>query len=422
MAVQIVTQFWATLTDMAPYLLMGFGVAGLLAAFVSPDLVERHLGGKGLMPTLKASVFGVPLPLCSCGVIPVAASLRRHGASRSAATAFLLSTPQTGVDSIFVTYALLGPVFAVFRPIAALLTGIIGGGAVAVLAGDEESDAPSAADCSAPCCQADAEGNRIRRALHYGFVVLPQDISGALLLGLAAAGIIAALVPAESVATLVGTGLVSMLIMMVAGIPIYVCATASVPIAAALIAKGLSPGAALVFLMTGPATNMAAIATIWRVLGRRTTLIYLATVAVFSLVCGLVLDLLFTVTGTASVHEHHASMPAAIGSACAVILLLMLVVALLKTKWPRLFGGLQSTAHAASHPPAGSEGLSLGIKGMTCHNCADAVRSALLECRGVHEVEVDLNHGRARVRGDGYNRQDLLDAVEGLGYRVVGPE
>ena len=124
---KVIYEFWGTFSDMAPYLLFGFFIAGLLSVFVSPEKVERHLGGNGIWPVLKASVFGVPLPLCSCGVIPVATSLRRHGASRGATTAFLLSTPQTGVDSIMVTFSLLGPVFAIFRPLAAFVTGTVGG-------------------------------------------------------------------------------------------------------------------------------------------------------------------------------------------------------------------------------------------------------------------------------------------------------
>jgi len=128
----IITDFWDTIAEMSPYLLFGFFVAGLLSVLVSQQLVEKHLGGRGLWPLLKASIFGVPLPLCSCGVIPVSMSLHKHGASKGSTIAFLLSTPQTGVDSIFVTLSLLGPVFAVFRPVAALITGLVGGAVVDV--------------------------------------------------------------------------------------------------------------------------------------------------------------------------------------------------------------------------------------------------------------------------------------------------
>ena len=131
-------EFITTMTEMSPYLLFGFLVAGVLSVWVSQELVERHLGGRGIWPLLKASIFGVPLPLCSCGVIPVSMSLHRHGASKGSTIAFLLSTPQTGVDSIFVTLSLLGPLFAIFRPIAALITGVIGGVGVDIIAGSGE--------------------------------------------------------------------------------------------------------------------------------------------------------------------------------------------------------------------------------------------------------------------------------------------
>ena len=157
---KIAAAFWGTLSEMAPYLLFGFLVAGLLSVFVRPALVERHLGARGVLSVLKAAILGVPLPLCSCGVIPVAASLRRHGASRGATASFLISTPQTGVDSILVTYSLLGPVFAVLRPLAALLTGLVGGATVDVLAPDGAADDVPTTPCRAECCAGGTEGRK----------------------------------------------------------------------------------------------------------------------------------------------------------------------------------------------------------------------------------------------------------------------
>ena len=220
--------FWAVLSEMAPYLLLGFFAAGLLSVLISPELVERHLGGRGLAPVLKAAAFGVPMPLCSCGVIPVAASLRRHGASRGATTAFLIATPQDGVDSILVTLSLLGPVFAIFRPLVALVSGLLGGSLVSALA-SEGQDAGSAAEkCRDACCAPQRQG-RLYRVFAYGFGALPRDIGRALLAGLVIAAGISALVPPESLAPYLGGGVVAMLVMMLVGIPVYVCATASVP-------------------------------------------------------------------------------------------------------------------------------------------------------------------------------------------------
>ena len=324
---------WGTLCEMAPYLLFGFLVAGLLSVFISPEIVERHLGGRGMWPVVKASLLGVPLPLCSCGVIPVAASLRRHGASRGATTAFLLSTPQTGVDSIVVTYSLLGGLFALIRPVAAFITGLVGGWLVDALT-DQDNGKPVVPPlpCTEACCAPVAEHtNKILRALHYGLFVLPRDIGNALIVGLLISGVIAAFVPDDFFAGVFGTGIVGMLIMMAIGIPLYVCATGSVPVAAALMLKGVSPGAALVFLMTGPATNAATLAIIWKVLGKKTAVIYLLTLAVCALVFGLLLDYVFPVVGL-PVHHHagHTMIPGLVNNASGVILLAVLAWAYLR--------------------------------------------------------------------------------------------
>ncbi|MCG6950309.1 MAG: SO_0444 family Cu/Zn efflux transporter, partial [Acidobacteria bacterium] len=309
-----VTASWAVFGAMAPYLLLGFGVAGLLSVVVSAEWVERHLGGHGLGQVIKASIFGVPLPLCSCGVIPVAASLRRHGASKGATTAFLLSTPQTGVDSIAVTYGLLGPFLAVVRPVAALVTGIFGGGLVQAFNNGTGATSQgqtldeSGQSCSSSCCDEGAEERpTIIQAAHYGLVVLPRDIGKALILGVAVSGLIATFVEPRALESYLGGGLLPMLAAMAIGIPLYVCATASTPIALGLIHAGLSPGAALVFLISGPATNSAALTTLWKVLGRRTAILYLATVAVASLVTGMAVDGLI---GTGALPES-ALVPAA---------------------------------------------------------------------------------------------------------------
>jgi uncharacterized membrane protein YraQ (UPF0718 family) len=274
---------------MSPYLLFGFLVAGLLSVLVSQRLVERHLSGKGIWPLVKASVFGVPLPLCSCGVIPVSVSLHKHGASKGSTISFLLSTPQTGMDSIFVTLSLLGPLFAIFRPLAAFATGIVGGSLVNVFVRSTEGESRVPPKCTNECCGGENKP-RIVRGLKYGFVTLPRDIGKALMVGLVIAALISAMVPPGYFADKLGPGVLQMVVMMFLGIPVYVCATASVPVAAALILAGLTPGAALVFLMTGPATNAASFATIWKVLGKVTAITYLATVAGCALLSGILLD------------------------------------------------------------------------------------------------------------------------------------
>jgi uncharacterized membrane protein YraQ (UPF0718 family)/copper chaperone CopZ len=407
---KILSEFWGVLSEMAPYLLFGFLFAGLLSVFISQRLVERNLGGKGIWPVIKASIFGVPLPLCSCGVIPVAASLRNQGANRSATTSFLLSTPQTGVDSIMVTYSLLGPVFAIFRPIAALLTGILGGSLVETFDRDGKSEPQLVAASDKGYLNSGNPLSKLINALQYGFISLPQDIAKALLVGLAIAAVISFALPDDFFAGLLGTGFWSMLVMMGAGIPVYVCATASVPVAAAFMAKGISAGAALVFLMTGPATNAATIATIWKVLGRKTALIYLATVAGSSLLAGFLLDYIFTFEGIPAPTHSHEMLPGWLNNLSAIALLIILAFALLKPymrKTTQLRKEMEMSA------------TTLQIKGMTCNHCAANVKRALEGVTGVDSVEVDLQRGKAFIDGEGYSEVDMKQAVEKIGYSIV---
>jgi len=403
-------EFWSVLAEMSPYLLFGFFVAGLLSVMISPETVERHLGGKGIMPVAKSALFGVPLPLCSCGVIPVAASLRRHGATRGATTAFMLSTPQTGVDSIFVTFSLLGATFAIFRPIAALVTGLLGGWLVTLLVSNGQTEDDPGARIGEMCCAANPKQSKLLHFLHYGFVDLPRDIGKALLVGLAIAGIISVVVPENYFAGILGTGIAAKIVMMLVGIPIYVCATGSVPIAAALIAKGISPGAALVFLMTGPATNAATIAIVWKTMGKKTATIYLATVAFCALASGMLLDYIFAakLASVAPVHIHSL-VPGYVNAASAIVLLALLGYALLRPS-PRL------PAPALANSEVQTAILQIG--GMTCTHCVQTVQRALSECAGIISAQVDLKSGIAVVKGEHFDTRSLHRAVESVGYTV----
>lgn len=320
---------WNMLCEMAPYLLFGFMIAGILSVLVSPETVKKHLGGRGFWPVFKAALIGVPLPLCSCGVIPVAASLRRHGSSKGATVAFLISTPQTGVDSIAVTYGMLGPVFAIFRPVAAFVSGMIGGWIIEA-AEDRQTSKDIPEQCPDECCSHGPKRNSLLRMLHYGFIIMPRDIAKPLIIGLLIAGIISAFTPVNFFSGKMGSGITQMLVMMAFGIPLYVCATASVPIAAAMMMKGISPGAALVFLMTGPATNAATIATIWKTMGKQITVIYLAVVAGTALASGILLNSLFTFPNFSTEHFTHEMLPPWFQAASAVAMLVMLAAALFK--------------------------------------------------------------------------------------------
>jgi len=428
----ILWQSWLVLGQMAPYLLMGFLVAGILSVYVSAAWVERHLGGRGFYPVGAASLVGVPLPLCSCGVIPVTASIRRHGAGRGATAAFLISTPQTGVDSIAVTYAMLGPVLAVFRPVAALVTGVVGG-VLAQLADRSPDDPTGGGDppqpgcgsgCAGDCVEArSARENPVARVLRYGFVTLPRDIGPSLLMGVVIAGLIGALLEPNQLGPWLGAGVWSILLMMAAAVPIYVCATASVPIAAGLIHLGASPGAALAFLIAGPATNAATITTIWRLVGPRVTLTYLATVGASAVLSGLAIDALLPGMSMAlpGAGEHLHEVPGGwLGHLGAVVLLAVLLLSYLrfgrrKPSQAAEPSGKEEQLMAAAETP--DRRVELKVTGMSCSHCADAVRRALSERPGVRRTEVDLDTGRAVVVGEnGFDPDGCAAAVRQLGY------
>jgi len=278
----ILNEIWQVTLAMAPYLLFGFLMAGILSVLISKEYVRRHLGGQGWLGSLKAALVGVPMPICSCGVIPLAASLRKHGASRGSTASFLASTPQTGIDSLMITYALLGWVFAIFRAVVAFLSGIICGTAVASISPPEKETID---DCEDECCQPNQKP-MLQRMLRYGFITLPRDIARAVIIGIILSGIISGLVPNNFFSDSIGDSPISMLLMLVIGIPLYVCSSASVPIALAFIKAGISPGAALVFLITGPATNAATLTTLWQIIGKKQLAVFLITLAVCALVAG----------------------------------------------------------------------------------------------------------------------------------------
>ncbi len=293
---RIAEEFARLFLDLAPYLLVGLAAAGLLTTFVRRSVLRRALGGKGLAPVLKASLLGVPLPLCSCSVVPMAVSLRRQGASRGSTLSFLVSTPETGVDSIAVTYALMGPLMTVVRPLAAVATAFAAG-AVQVFCDRKEPapEAPETEECAV--CDADeSDGHRhgalerLGHAARYAFRDFFGDIVGWVLLGLAVAAAISAFVSPEWVRLNFSSSGLQILAMLAVSVPLYVCASATTPVAASLVAAGFSPGAALVLLLAGPATNVATILMVWRFLGGKSAAIYVLVIAVVSAALGLLLD------------------------------------------------------------------------------------------------------------------------------------
>ena len=330
--VNIVLESWSVMAIMAPYLLLGFLVAGILSTFVPISFIEAHLGKRGLWQIVKASLLGVPIPLCSCSVIPVAASLRKHGATQGATVSFLTSTPQTGIDSIAATWGLLGPLFAISRTLIAFITGCICGVAVEAFTPPSEDNENGCADEHCPSCNPQAGAHRWRQVFTYGFGVLPRDIGRALLLGIVISGLLGALVPGDFFTRWLSSEWLSMIAVMGIGIPLYVCSTGSIPIALAMIGMGLSPGAALVFLVTGPATNAATITTVFRTMGRRAVGIYLATLAVCALSAGWVLNRVLSSEMIVEHVEHHTAGAGPFEQISALLLIGVLISAILPRK------------------------------------------------------------------------------------------
>lgn len=298
---------WNLFFDSAFYILFGILVAGLLRMFMNPAAISAHLGTGRYSSVFKAALLGIPLPLCSCGVLPAAVSLKKQGANNGAVTAFMISTPESGVDSISITYALLDPIMTVARPLVAFVTAMAAGMAENA-AGGRAPAAALAPDLSCPvdgCCDGvgcpppvhgrhHGLGEKLASGLKYAFNEVWADMAGWFLAGMVLAGAITALIPPDALSRYMGGGLLSYLIMLGVGIPIYICATASTPIAAALILSGVSPGAALVFLLAGPATNAASLTVLFGLLGKRAAAIYLSSIAVFSVAAGFAVDRVYS--------------------------------------------------------------------------------------------------------------------------------
>lgn len=414
-------EFVLILGEMAPYLTLGFVLAGLLHAFVPRGVVTRHLGRESVGSAVKAAVVGVPMPLCSCGVIPTGIGLLKRGASRAAVVSFLISTPQTGVDSIAVTYGFFGWLFAIFRPLAAFVSGIVGGIATLLIR------QPAAEDQhwldyhvkGEDALEADGQPrgfvSRFKGGMKFAFGDLLGDIAEWLLLGLAVAALISMVVPDDFFAGRSGSGLVTKLIMMVFGIPLYVCSTASVPIAAVLMSKGVSAGAAFVFLMTGPATNAATMLIIGRVLGKRVLGLYLGSIAVLALGFGIGLDALLATTGlsidSGMTHMHGGGFwNQLIMWGTAGLLTFFITLHL----YNKLVHKLMFNPFAPKHP----HDIALTVDGMHCSHCVRTVTETLKHVPGVESVKVTLETGRAQISGRDIDRVALVQAIGGVGYSV----
>jgi len=396
-----------TFKQISPFLMLGFLISGFLSVCLTVEKISQYLGKQDLKSIFLGSMFGVPIPLCSCGVIPVTAYLRKHGASKASATSFLISTPQTGVDSIMVTYGMLGPLMAIYRPIIAFVSGLLGGFLIQI-SDKEDKQEVSISQCDDECCNQFDENSKVISALHYGFVRLPLDIINPLLVGLFLSALISSFIEPqyfiESVK--IGTGVIGMLVMLLISVPMYTCATASIPLAFVFHTSGFSMGAILVFLMAGPATNVTTIAVTLKTLGKKSTLIYVSTIVFSALVSGYFLDFILDnkILEKGIPFHSHGSLTNFSSAGLLIVILNSFRIKYLSKK---------NTSDIND-----DNAMTINVSGMTCSHCTDSVKNTLLKLDGIENVNVDLDSGEVIVSGKNIDFVSIQNSIVDLGYRI----
>lgn len=409
------------INEMSPYILLGFFIAGLLHVFVNEKTLLRHLSGNGFKTVVKAAAIGIPLPLCSCGVLPTAVSLRRQGASKAATTSFLIATPQTGVDSIAATYSLLGWAFALLRPVAALVCAIFGGMAVGRF--DPDTDGKHDRSTKAATETPKPFHKKVSASLRYGFVDMMDSIGKWLVIGLLIATLITVIVPDSWFTGLRQYPLAAMLLVVLIAVPMYICATGSIPIALSLMLKGLSPGVAFVLLMAGPAANFASIVILSRTQGRRATAIYVASVVLTAIAFGLIIDYCLPASwfalGQINIHTVCHTDFGIFESACSIVLTLLIIWAAVRYYCNKnsstaccgsCCGNCNNTTHTMTQE--------YKVIGMNCAHCRASVEKAIREVEGVEDVAVNLSTGIATVTGDA-PAEKIREAIINAGFEVA---
>lgn len=388
--------------QMSPYLLLGFLIAGILHVFVPRTFYHKYLSRDNRFSVLYAALLGIPLPLCSCGVIPAAVGLRNEKASKGAVASFLIATPQTGIDSMLATFSALGLGFAIIRPVAALVTGVCGGWLVNRLVQEDQEVGTVAGSCRVE------SGNRLWRVLRYACFDMIQDIGLRLVIGLMVAALIQVTVPDEFFLHFASNPLLQMLVILMVAVPMYICSTGSIPVAAALIMKGLSPGAALVMLMAGPAVNMASILVVRKALGNRFTAIYLLVIVGFSILFGLLVNTIglhvTPLVGHDACCASEAMTPGTFQMICSILLSLFILFALVMKLFSRFL-----------HKEAAPDTAVYTVEGMHCSHCEAAVVRAVEDVPGVESASASASRKTLTIKGPAAEA-DVRTAVEKAGY------
>ena len=410
-----IQEFWRLTLEMAPWLLLGFLIAGLLKAYFPNQKMNRYLGKNDWKSVVKAAFIGVPIPLCSCGVIPTGVGFYKNGASAGATNAFLISTPQTGVDSILATQALMGWPLAIIRPFVAFITGIFGG----ILTNYFKIPNPNQIQetdlkpiCTDNCHQEkEKKQNKLQIVLEYAFVEMVQDIGKWLIIGLALAALIGVLIPDNFFDQYLGNPWLEMLIVLAISVPLYVCATGSIPLATSLILKGISPGAALVFLMAGPATNMATLTVLNKAIGKKFTAIYLFSIVFGALFFGILVNMIFPhdflLQYIQKPNHEHGGMQW-FSTLSAIILTGLLIYALIIKKYIHHKTPIQNIQTMTS----------IKVEGMTCNHCKANVEKNVAQQEGVSAVTVNLETKEVLIEGTP-NVEKVKDVINNLGYQVI---
>lgn len=401
------------LGEMAPYLLLGFLFAGLLHVYLPQKSIDKYFGKSRFGSAIRASLFGIPLPLCSCGVIPTGISLFKNGASKGSTVSFLISTPQTGVDSILVTYSLLGLPMAIIRPIVAFFTGVFGGALTYELTKSDKVKTEENIRNN----RKEIQGNKLLAVFRYGFVEFMQDISKWLIIGLVLAAVLTVLIPDDFFTGMGWSPLVQMLIVLAGSIPLYICATASVPLAAVLLLKGISPGAALVLLMAGPATNAATITMIGNVLGRKSLFAYLFSIIIGALFFGLIMDYAlpahwFHIDAATHLMHDHDSVATWIKYLSGITLVILII-----NGYYQKYAAVKKVKNAQIIKVKGMEKIK--VEGMSCNHCTNNVESNLSKMDTINSVKADLTTGIVSIEGENVDLDQVETLINSLGYKYI---